>query len=1089
MSVHFAFPNVNPDFIGCGRYLASDAPFPGYRNPTSTVIYQEIVEEAARNLASAPDEPGREIFEKKDCPDEKYAGSSLHLAYLLALIQRCRQVKEGFSGGIWCTGQIVISKNGQPLLRDVERKGFEKKLHAFIEHTASQEDLLFLVPAAHLHSRQAYFERNQDAMLSLEELHARAGQPLTQKTIVSVRPDELSRVISVLFELGPNPYKGLEAFDENDAGRFFGREEQVDAIWETFLSFFDRERQPPSSPNVLAILGASGSGKSSVARAGFLARLRRESDSGSHPKHLPLVFKPGEEPIRHLVEYVVRQTGGSGRHSGLSEKYEERIRRSADGLSLLLRHCAEIPVLILIDQFEEIYSPYVTEHERKQFIANLLFAASEREKRASVAIVVRTDVLSRTRQYPDLDRAIAEHSVIIPAMTRAHLQQAIQEPAKRSGYVFQQELLDELIAATEDNDGALPLLQFALTRIWEGLRSGIPPQDSLRKIYGVGGALADKAEQLYASLSKDEQRIARRAFLKLIHIDGKMLRYSRRRVNIADIVAQGESLGRVRQVLNYFSQAEARFITLRDDDGHETAEVTHEALFSHWERLAAWLEVGWEDLRFERRLEKSARRWEEAGRPDELLWRSFELKSAGDFYQRCWTDMSPGQVFFFESSERRQRNLRRIRWTAVSSLIVLTLVSIIGGSWAFYERQRGERFRRIAETNSVVALNVLASAQFRAHDELGALLTIMKAGKTLHYSRLAPELRQQVTNNFRELFARVRERNRLQTSEMVQALSPVFTVAFNSSTIASGHADGNIRLWDARNGALLRTILAHSASILSLAFNPQNGVLASASFDGNIKLWDSEEGREIRTLQGHNGFIYSVAFSPDGRLLASGSDDRTIKIWDAADGSERQTLRGHDGFIYSVAFSPDGMRLASGSDDRTIKIWDIAAASEIRTLHTQSAFVYSVDFSPDGKLLAAGTHDSQITIWETQNGSELLTLKGHSNSVRSVQFHPAGLMLASGSLDNTVKLWSLESASMLADFQGHSDEIYQIGFAPDGSSLISAGRDGILHVWETAKQHINPESPEELIGAGCEWIRSYLSSNPSVSPADRRLCE
>ena len=203
-----------------------------------------------------------------------------------------------------------------------------------------------------------------------------------------------------------------------------------------------------------------------------------------------------------------------------------------------------------------------------------------------------------------------------------------------------------MIAATEDNEGALPLLQFALTRIWEGLKTGTPPRDSLRKIYGLGGALADKAEQIYAVLSEQEQRIARRAFLKLIHIDEKLPHYSRRRVKIADIVAQGENIEGVHRVLNLFSQADARLITLLDEDGRETAEVTHEALFSYWERLAAWLNTGWEDLRMERQLEKSVQRWKDAGRQDELLWRNFELKAAEAFYQRCRPDLSPSQVEF-----------------------------------------------------------------------------------------------------------------------------------------------------------------------------------------------------------------------------------------------------------------------------------------------------------------------------------------------------------------------------------------------------------------------------------------------------------
>ena len=430
MSVHFAFPNVNPDFIGCGRYLAAETPPPGYKRPSSTIIYRELVEEAASRLAPAPYSREKEVFEKKDRPEEKYAGCSLHLAYLLALIQRCRQVKKGLSGDIWCTGQIVLSESGQPVLCEVEQKGFERKLQAFIENDSMPKDRLFLVPAAHRDSLRGCAAWKKLVVLTLEEFRSCAIHEFTQKAVITVRSNELYRLISVFFELGPNPYKGLEAFDETDAERFFGREEQVDAIWEKFRKCFTGEKNTPKSFRFLAILGASGSGKSSIARAGFLARLLRESDSGAPQKVFPLVFKPGEQPLRNLAEQLVLQLEGNAFRTELSGEYEAQIRRSVDGLSCLTRQCAGIPLLILIDQFEEIYSSYVTEHERKQFIANLLFAASEGRGETSVVIVLRTDFLSRTRHYPELDRAIAQHSVIIPAMERPHLQRTIQEPQR-----------------------------------------------------------------------------------------------------------------------------------------------------------------------------------------------------------------------------------------------------------------------------------------------------------------------------------------------------------------------------------------------------------------------------------------------------------------------------------------------------------------------------------------------------------------------------------------------------------------------------------------------------------------------------------
>jgi DNA-binding beta-propeller fold protein YncE len=237
----------------------------------------------------------------------------------------------------------------------------------------------------------------------------------------------------------------------------------------------------------------------------------------------------------------------------------------------------------------------------------------------------------------------------------------------------------------------------------------------------------------------------------------------------------------------------------------------------------------------------------------------------------------------------------------------------------------------------------------------------------------------------------------------------VLSAAFSpdGQALASGSWDNTIRLWDAANGALLRTLEGHTYPVLSVAFSPDGRALASGSVDNTIRLWDAASGALLRTLEGHTYTVHSVAFSPDGRLLASGSVDNTIRLWDAASGALLRTLEGHTSWVHSVAFSPDGRLLASASDDRTIRLWDAASGRLLRTLKGHTQLVWSVAFSPDGRTLASASWDNTIRLWDAASGALLRTLEGHTRSVNSVAFSPDGRALASGSGDGTVRLWGV----------------------------------------------------------------------------------
>ena len=270
----------------------------------------------------------------------------------------------------------------------------------------------------------------------------------------------------------------------------------------------------------------------------------------------------------------------------------------------------------------------------------------------------------------------------------------------------------------------------------------------------------------------------------------------------------------------------------------------------------------------------------------------------------------------------------------------------------------------------------------------------------------------------------------------------VYSVAFSADgkTLASGGNASNVKLWDADTGELLRTLGGHSKDVVSIAFAPDGNTLASGSKDKTIKLWDARSGELLRTLEGHTDTVRSVAFAPDGNTLASGSIDETIKLWDARSGELVQTLEGHTSLVLSVAFAPDGSTLASGSLDDTIKLWDARSGELVRTLEGHTGTVYSVVFAPDGNTLASGSGDT-VKLWDARSGELLQTLEGHTGGVKSIAFTPDSDTLASGSWDKTIKIWDTRvgELKLSMDARGHD---YQRRGHTDNVSSVTFAPDG-----------------------------------------------
>ena len=520
-------------------------------------------------------------------------------------------------------------------------------------------------------------------------------------------------------KLSPNPYKGLLAFKEQDSDRYFGRTREIDALWSRFQ---DLHRQD-SAVRILPIYGPSGSGKSSLVRAGLIPALNKQPLATQERARIA-VLVPGDDPLYSLAMVLAKIVTNDLNPVLKADEFKQVLSKEDGGkysglkrIAYGLPEIATFPLIVLVDQFEETYSLCKDLKARDAFIGNLLYAASDRTQYVSVIVTMRSDFLGGTHKHPDLNRLFSTQGYLVPTMDQLALREAIANPAEAAGQALDEATIQQLTEQTVGREGALPLLQFSLTRIWEGIEKGQAPGKTLVEIGGVGGALAKEAQRVYDGLSQPQQEIAQRLFIGLVQLgDGNQV--TRRRVKISNLITRSDNVEQFRQVVWYFAASDVRLITVSAEGNEETAEVTHEALFAHWQQLKTWLDHNQDDIRFQRRLEEAAQYWQAQKRPAGLLWQRPDLDLLRSYHKRLNQQMTTLQLDFFQQAVRRETRQTLFRWGTVGALAIFALAM----AWLWFQTRLSEQ-RALARQRAAQAeklLNQISPTQ----NEAGALIAV-----------------------------------------------------------------------------------------------------------------------------------------------------------------------------------------------------------------------------------------------------------------------------------------------------------------------------------------------------------------------------
>ncbi|MBW4591662.1 MAG: caspase family protein [Brasilonema angustatum HA4187-MV1] len=869
-----------------------------------------------------------------------------------------------------------------------------------------------------------------------------------------------------------NPYRGLLSFDEKHSDLFFGRTALVDKLHK-FVT---------TNP-LTVVLGASGSGKSSLVKAGLIPQLRKSTMEHMEQWYILSTIRPGEFPLRALN--IALKNAKLPEVEVSNPSFGQAVKNLAESIKVWATSNPNFKLLLCIDQSEELITLCRDEKERQEFFRQLGEAIATYPQQLRVVITLRSDFEPQLRDFilqllPNalqLENTAIKNKwkvarFIVPAMSRTELREAIEKPAEaRVMYFYPHSLVDQLIDEVADMPGALPLLSFALREMYlkylkrqrEASNSGITidrafTQADYEELGGVIQSLTQRADQEYKALVKVNpayEQTVRHVVLRMVALGGGEI--ARRQVPRSELEYPEALQPQIEEVIKRFSDARL-LISGTDAEDKSYVEPAHDALVRGWQRLQNWIKQE-KNLRLQRRLTPAAVEWKSKQQKD-YLWHSDPYldvlqKEVLNSSKNNW--LNQVETEFVKRSIQRLENNYRIRM----GLIAAALITVSGfGIIEWYQRQVAE----------LQALASSSEALFASGRQLDGLRDGLKAGQKLKspIGAIVPaEAKSHVKTALMQAVSLVNERNILQEPNDKQ--NQVRSVRFSpdGSILASAGDDNTIRLWNVASGKEWHKFTGHKMRVNSVDFSFDGKLLASASWDGKIKLWNLANFKEVtpRSLIGHKEPVYSVSFNQNGTILASASWDGTIKLWRVSNGDLIQTLTPQNqknkdkqkNPVNVVNFSEDDKLIVASTEDGTIYLWDWddkkQDAKLRKTWQGHEDQVIGVMFSPRGKILASASFDNTVKLWSIPDGKLIKTLTGHQNQVYSVSFSCDGKTLASAGSDNTVKLWSLDNPEKPKEIKeittlvGHKNAIFSVRFSRDGKSLASAGADSNIRLW------------------------------------------
>ena len=874
------------------------------------------------------------------------------------------------------------------------------------------------------------------------------------------------------------PYKGLLTFTQVDREFFFGRDGMIQQLLDRL-----------SANRFVPLLGASGSGKSSLVLAGLLPQLP-ESD------WQVLVMRPTAQPLQKLHNELVLGFSDTqvGTLASSSDLHREVLRLVTAGKRLLL----------VVDQFEEVFTECRDDVARATFIACLL-EALDSDNPLHLVLTLRADFLGHCTEqaYAGLGQRLQHHALLLVAPTASELREAISRPLMLVGMRCEQALEDELVDQTLHAKGSLPLLQYVLEKLWQSARQERSRELTLAMYQQLGGqhggglrgVLNEKADAFYQQLEPQQQHLMDWLMVELVQVnDGQ--EDTRSTVTLQELYHRQPQYTAALDALLAQLVTHERLLTQdHGDQGQATITVAHEALIRDWRRLRGWLESNREIKSWRRHLDDSITAWKN-GVSGSLL-REKRLAEAQQIIDRNPNTLLIGhdEKAFIVASQTEEKQYKKAKKQVFVMIMVLLCIGVFITTWQ-WQKTKQQQYE-INQKNRTSLLNklindsafILKSPTYLNGEDVGILLAIQ-------VFRLNPD--------------------------SPSAKSALMSI-FNSEILSKSELHFNSIRKGSQKSLLIKSWLGHESGINSISFSPDSTFMISSGGDKTLRKWKLNNAQSIgEQWQGYNGNIFATAFSPDGRYVVSGDLDGTIRLWNATTGQPiDKPWQGDSYAIQHIAFSSDGKSIISTDSYDNIKIWDTKSYMNIKNMSFQFDGGASDDenygtvaLSPDGKLIigtndrtfpslfnledekiikkdfSAGrayraefSPDSQYIIVFDDDGyfwMEDVTSKNYSgillplnnyadmedimHPIMSIRQDNQYVVIAS---KNRIWFWSVENQKPLANPWQTQSEITVLAFSPNGKIVVSGGADGILSLWDA--------DPESWAKKACSIVNRNFS--------------
>ncbi|WP_433444940.1 NACHT and WD repeat domain-containing protein [Nonomuraea sp. CA-141351] len=831
------------------------------------------------------------------------------------------------------------------------------------------------------------------------------------------------------------PYQGLAPFEAGRAELFFGRTRATRSLLERL------GRRLTGHGSILLVSGASGVGKSSLLRAGLIPAVAKgELPVTGVPEWRCLLTTPTAQPLRALARGWAEAFGGH------AETVAGRLRD--DPRRALAEAVTEEPfrgrLLLVVDQFEELFTLVSDEHERQAFVATL-HALAGGPHGAGVIIGVRADHWDRCAAYPQFAEAIQDGQAIVEPMSEADLRLAITGPAATAGLELEPGLVETILAELRAGDryqaGALPLLSQALRNTWERRKDDTLTLRGYEESGRVRDSVRRTADEVLDRLGPEDRKAALRIFrrLTLITTGGQV---ARRRARLAEVHAAASAHSARRQeeigaLLSAF--ADRRLLTLHED----TVEIAHDALLTAWPTLRQWLEPDLAAQAVYDRLLEAAAQWADNHRDPAFLYRGARLLAVQDSRPRWERDPDgyppPGPVVdgFVAASTREVRRASRRRRLAVAGLAMLSVLALIAAATAVNAADEADAQRKVA-----LSRQLAAQSEVTGDVALASMLAVA-AWDVARTDAARNRLLSAATGTGR--------------GKLSGHTKGVMSLAFSGDgrIVATGSDDGTARLWDTASRRQLGapiTRAKYDCSSVELALSPDGRTLATACLD-TVRFYDVATHRELGPELHHDEVVSALAYSPDGTTLVTGDFTGVVRQWDAAAHRPRGPALGRPdhgrelaSIVRRVVFSRDGRSLAVARG-KAVRLWDPATSRPLGApVARQSEAVLDVAFSPDGTTLATVSFDNTARLWSLASGEPTGVIKDRNTGFNSIAFSPDGTRIATGGRTGRTVLWDTATRQQVVALQDNGMSVRRVAFGPDGRLLAAGGDDGLVRL-------------------------------------------